>query len=399
MSAIVLRADAQELPLPDASVDLVVTSPPYFGLRSYIDGGKHYAGQIGDEETPASYVAALVDCTREWMRVLKPTGSIMVNLGDKYANDAKWGGATGGRHVAGLHGQTGIGRAKRRTGIPPKSLMLLPERYRIACVDQLGLTARAVLVWDKPNGLPESVQDRVRRSHEDWVHLTKQPHYFSAVDAIRTPAVRDDARASGKRYSSEIPGIGRKHQGLAAQPNHALGSLPGSVWRIATEPLSVPAELGVDHFAAFPTEWPRQLILGWSPSGICAACGEGRRPVSASQITADRGRRQFNPSSGNVGVLGKERVYRITGEACACPESTAPTRPSVIVDPFGGTGTTALVAHALGRIGITVDRSADYCRIARWRTTDPDQIAKAMRVEKPPTEVAGQLDIFAQATT
>jgi DNA modification methylase len=64
---------------------------------------------------------------------------------------------------------------------------MLPERYRIACLDQLGLTVRAVIVWSKPNGLPESVTDRVRRSHEDWVHLTKEPRYFAAVDEIREP--------------------------------------------------------------------------------------------------------------------------------------------------------------------------------------------------------------------
>ena len=75
MSAVVIRGDARQLPLPDDSADLVVTSPPYFGLRSYTDGGAHYAAQIGSEDTPAAYVAALLDCTREWMRVLKPSGS------------------------------------------------------------------------------------------------------------------------------------------------------------------------------------------------------------------------------------------------------------------------------------------------------------------------------------
>ena len=85
MSAVILRADARALPLPDASVDLIVTSPPYYGLRDYRDGDASLAGQIGSEATPAAYVAALLDCTREWMRVLKPSGSLFVNLGDKYA--------------------------------------------------------------------------------------------------------------------------------------------------------------------------------------------------------------------------------------------------------------------------------------------------------------------------
>jgi hypothetical protein len=95
--------------------------------------------------------------------------------------------------------------------------------------------------------------------------------------------------------------------------------------------------------------------------------------------------------------LGTGYLHVVTGESCACTDTTAPTRPAVVVDPFGGTGTTALVAAALGRIGVTVDRSADYCRLAAWRTTDRGEIAKAMRVAKPEKPVDGQevLDLFA----
>jgi DNA modification methylase len=76
VSAVVLRGDAAHLPLPDASADLVVTSPPFWSLRSYTDGGEHYDGQIGAEETPRAYLEALWACTREWVRVLKPEGSL-----------------------------------------------------------------------------------------------------------------------------------------------------------------------------------------------------------------------------------------------------------------------------------------------------------------------------------
>jgi hypothetical protein len=85
----------------------------------------------------------------------------------------------------------------------------------------------------------------------------------------------------------------------------------------------------------------------------------------------------------------------ITGYACACPQPDAPTRPALVVDPFGGTGTTALVAHMHGRHGITVDRSADYCRLAAWRTTDPGQRAAALQVPKPPPVPDGQDALFA----
>ena len=99
----------------------------------------------------------------------------------------------------------------------------------------------------------------------------------------------------------------------------------------------------------------------------------------------------YRPVSGTMLAPAETRI---TGYACACPEPTAPTCPSVVLDPFGGTGTTALVASTLGRIGISVDMSADYCRLARWRTTDPGQRAAALQVEKPPQQVDGQADLF-----
>lgn len=399
-SALVLRGDARTLPLPGASVDLVVTSPPYFALRSYTDGGEHYAGQIGAEATPAEYIASLIECTREWVRVLKPAGSIWVNLGDKYAGgggqwdkDDRPDALRGGRRVASNRGAT--------YGLRAKSLIMLPERYRIAAVDELGLIARAVVVWSKPNGLPESVTDRVRRSHEDWVHLTKLPRYFSAVDEIReSHSPVSVARSGRNRFAIDRSqeGIGSPNTVSPAQACNPLGKLPGSVWEIATEPLTVPAELGVDHFAAFPTEWPRRIILGWSPSGICTVCGEGRRPQRRAAKGGDNNPWSVNQTRAKSSTTWRaedDPVY-IAGYACACPEMIARTRPAVVLDPFGGTGTAALVAKALGRIGVTVDRSADYCRLAAWRTTDRAQLAKALRVPPPPKVHEAQLDLFGE---
>lgn len=392
-TATIIRADTRSIPLADASVDLVVTSPPYYDLRSYQDGGEHYAGQIGDEATPRAYIDNLLDATREWARVLKPGGSMFVNLGDKYG----------------------------RRG----SLSLLPERYRIACVDELGLIARATIVWHKPNAMPESATNRVRRSHEDWVHLTKSEDYYQAMDLIREDAeVRpgmvtwdDRKNGKGRRYS---PDNGHNAGGAGMMPN-PLGKAPRSVWDISTEPLIVPDHVSharccggrprpdcadeLDHFAAFPMEWPRRLITGWCPSGICTACGEGRRPVVVVDKVGGRTRRVVDTSSRGMAraasgfnAPGSYATYRttarVTGETCGCPAPDAPTRPAVVLDPFGGTGTTALVAAVLGRLGISVDMSADYCWLAGWRTSDPDQIARAMHVPKPPKQAVGQDDLF-----
>lgn len=277
MTLLVARADSRALPLPDASVDLIVTSPPYFDRRSYTDDGTHIGGQIGSEPTPADYVAALVECTREWFRVLRPGGSAFVNLDDKYNSPAS--GQNGiGRTSLENHGRTRTSTARDHSlvrrggtvaGYPRKSLLLLPERYRVACVDTLGLCARAVIAWDKPNATPDPTRDRVGRSHEDWLHLTRSERYFANIRSV-----------------------------------DPCGRLPRSVWRISTEPFKTPAELGITHLAPFPAEWPRRLILGWSPPA------------------------------------------------------------GVVLDPCGGTGTTAQVADALGRVGVSLDLSADYSRLA-----------------------------------
>ncbi|HEY9411071.1 MAG TPA: DNA methyltransferase [Jiangellaceae bacterium] len=287
----------------------------------------------------------------------------------------------------------------------------MPERYRIAAVDTLGLIARAVVIWSKPNGLPESVTDRVRRSHEDWVHLVKLPRYYAAVDTIRQPHARSWTTGRNGGTRPAVVASSSQYDGLADAGPNPLGALPGSVWTVPTEPLTVPAELGVDHFAAFPTEWPRRIIQGWSPSGICAACGEGRRPLVEREYEHRQNRfaNRFTDGLAAMGTHGKGRPgssaapdlklsASIVGEVCACPEPTAATHPAVVLDPCGGTGTVALVAHALGRTGITVDRSADYSRLAQWRTTDPGQLAKVLGVPKPPPQLDGQAGLFEVAS-
>jgi DNA modification methylase len=447
MTAVILRGDAARLPLPDDSVDLIVTSPPYFGLRAYSDGGEVYDGQIGSEATPAEYLTAFWDCTREWMRVLKPQGSLFVNLGDKYANDAKWGGRSNNKQAASDEGTPGY-RRRLETGFPAKSLMGLPWRYGIGCVDDLGLICRAEIVWDKPNGLPESVTDRVRRSHEQVFHFTRHDRYYSGVDEIREPhTYPNDTRHLRGQRNKHSPGAHDKGNTSNGNP---LGKLPGSVWGIASQPLVVPSGQ-VDHFAAFPMELPRRIILGWSPSGICTDCGEGRFPVASRTpmqwresptMSGRRGDKSFRPASGTMLAPAETRI---TGYACACTPYTdhegsgkptqrrdynpggedyhtqgtygrkqageyervgpwreyhleawtpPPTRPALVVDPFGGTGTTSLVADVLGRTGISFDRSADYCRLARWRTTDPGERARAMGVRKPPPVPDGQGSLF-----
>jgi hypothetical protein len=495
--ALVLQGDALHLPIADETVDLVVTSPPYFSLRDY---GTGHPAEVGSEPTPAEFLAALWAATAELKRVLKPTGSAFINLGDKYST-TMLGRMGNPRTVPQPNGEwSKLGRRGEfqtqqaaDPGVREKSLLLLPEAYRLGCTGmlaQLGgpdpglnLIARAVIVQSKINGIPESVTDRVRRSHEDWVHLTKSTRYYSAVDELREPHADSTlARAHLPRRVSPKDGVRKQGNpiGLSMEEpgtiisnsyvNNPLGKLPGSVWSIASEPLDLPDYLvrlptGVtmmdagplwrhvawmratgqpgpvivrelDHYAAFASELPRRLILGFSPPGICVDCGHGRFPVVESEYRQhrpsggrlsreERGSKVHDGGSGNWGTFGTN-LYRdatILGYACACTPHTdhpgtgdsernaaqrgtlllgrsqkprgndmervgpwreyhlnrwkaPPTRPAVILDPFGGVGTTAAVAVALGRIAVTVDLGYDYSLAAQWRVRYSPILAK-----------------------
>ena len=310
-NAVLLNANALNLPLADSSVDLIVTSPPYFALRSYQDGGEHYEGQLGAEATPKEFIDALIIATSEMVRVLKPSGSIFVNLGDKYSRGNKSRVQPDQFRPTAAITYDSVKYIKtesyENSGIAPKSLMGIPWRYALRCVDDLGLLLRAEIIWAKPNGMPESVTDRVTRKHEQWFHFVKSESYYSNIDAIREPYIAAPEKAQKSKVTTSKQGSNPTLLLEKDLEHNPLGKMPGSWWAIPTQPLQVPAELGIDHFAAFPIEWPRRLILGWSPPA------------------------------------------------------------AVVLDPFGGTGTTAAVAKALGRTGISVDLSSDYVRLADWR--------------------------------
>lgn len=398
--AYLLRGDATNLPMADGSVDAVITSPPYFALRSYQDEGDHFDGQIGSEPTPGEFLEALWAATREMARVLKPTGSIWVNLGDKYAGGGGHNNSNAGERAT----RRGPASYNKASDVRDKSLMGLPWLYALGCTGALAamggpdpglnLILRAEVIWSKPNGLPDPATDRVRRSHEQWFHFTTEPKYYTAIDELRTPVKTsggltwEERKALGDaaRY---CPDNGHASAGMAA---HELGRLPGSVWEVSLEGLRVPDWINVDHYAAFPQEWPRRIIIGWTPPGICSDCGEGRRPrIEVSEAYKAHRAKWGDWNADNRVSEGYDLVQghrasspppppaerQIVGHSCGCgDDSTAPTRPAVVLDPFSGTGTVAMVARALGRVGVGLDLSGDYLRLAQWRVFESGHARK-----------------------
>jgi hypothetical protein len=461
----------------------------FYALRSYRDNGQHYEGQLGDEATPAEFLRNLWAVMDECHRVLKASGSAFIELGEKFQGsgghnnggiakpDAKRPGLW---EADGIMGVIAEHRATRRNApdsyrknpewARPKSLMGLPWAFVLGLINPELFRAhidpgehpqwilRAEIIWHRLNGLPESVTDRVRRSHSAIFHLTKSERYYSAVDEIREGQTGTTKPQAPRRMESGN-GLTHRQGGTDGASLHPLGKLPGSVWSLPSEPLLLPdyfieddrgwrlwgtgpygkprkpkdeadeglfdvagvpkgakaipelvalwnyteeryregldvLRLGaVDHFAAFGTEFPRRLILGFSPPGICTVCGEGRRPVVEKRLIADdrgdvgsRGTRYAANGRTQHGYgenrAGRETGYgrdeaTILGYACACVTPNVPTRPSVVLDPFSGTGTTIGVAKSLGRVGVGVDLSADYCRLSRWRAEQSGHFKKA----------------------
>ena len=307
--------------LPDASVDMVLTSPPYYLLRDY-----QVPGQLGMESHVNGWVSNLHANIRELHRVLLPTGSLWLNLGDTYATHP-------------------------RQGAPRKSLLLGPERLALALVAD-GWLLRNKIVWAKSNPMPSSVRDRLTCTWEALYVFTKQPRYFFDLDAIRVPHT---TRHHGRlRPDFERPPReawrgpnGDDASGLTALKargviGHPLGKNPGDVWTLAS------SNYRGAHHATFPLTLARRAIQAGSPEARCVRC---RAPW----------RRRLIRSIGGTAVRGA------LGPTCGCQ---AVSEPALVLDPFFGAGTTAVAAEQLGRDWLGIELNLDFAGLAQRRIQD-----------------------------
>lgn len=280
--------------LPDESVHCCVSSPPYFGLRDY-----GVEGQIGLEPTLDAYLDGLVGVFREVRRVLRSDGTLWLNIGDSYANDGKWGGSSGGKHVAALHGQSGIGRNKVSTGLKPKDLMMVPARLALA-LQADGWWVRSDIIWHKPNPMPESVTDRPTSAHEHIFLLTKSAKYWYDAAAVAEPAV------NGERFHGAYIGSGNVTQARNGRIDHANTTATRNlrnVWTITPKPFK-----GA-HFATFPPDLAERCIKAGCPEGgavLDPFLGSGTTLLVADRLGRNGVGIELNP---DYAEMARERIY------------------------------------------------------------------------------------------
>jgi DNA modification methylase len=399
--------------LDDKSINTCITSPPYWGLRDYgtaewiggdpdcphmrttkiskdtstghkamfekgsVVGDAIYKkecpkcgavrkdSQLGLEETPEEFVDNLVKVFREVKRVLRDDGTVWLNLGDSYSS----GGRTTTTNQS-LRGDKdyGVTRPKPSKGIKPKDLIGIPWRVALA-LQQDGWYLRQDIIWHKPNPMPESVKDRCTKAHEYIFLLSKNVKYYFDNEAIK-----EDSKYHGKDKKSDKGNIRYEGKRTSNKDTKAQQSFvtinpkknKRSVWTITTKPFK-----GA-HFATFPKDLIEPCVLAGCPEKICVGCGKPYERVmqKPKQLEVDRNKRSGLDDRKVGGVLDKynrENPPIDLGVQKQCNCETNETKAGTVLDPFGGSGTTGIVAVNNNRHAVLCELNQEYIDLAKDR--------------------------------
>lgn len=358
--------------LPDRSVNCCVTSPPYYGLRDYgVDG------QIGLEETPEMYVQKLVDVFREVKRVLRDNGTLWLNLGDSYCGyKGKHYGDTSGNLIANTPVSEGASISfgtPQSSGLKNKDLMGIPWMVAFALRAD-GWYLRQDIIWNKPNPMPESVRDRCTKAHEYIFLLSKSPRYYYDADSIKTP-IKDSSFA---RLCQDIDG----QTGSDRVPGKTNGNMKacGNGWNGSSFDTGKTGEMKHTRGGKSPVKFDGNKADGcvtrihsgkeWSPS----MGGGGTNFIGHSGNYDKNGYPLYR------GMANKRSVWTVTTKPFKeahfatfpedlivnCIKAGCP-KGGLVLDPFMGAGTTALVSRKLSRHYIGFEINPKYAKIAEAR--------------------------------
>lgn len=413
---LLVNGNALHIPLPDESVHVVATSPPYFSLRSY-DGDQAVdwpevsyspmpglpqitipamTAPLGLEETPEAYVGHMVLIWRELWRVLHPSGVCWLNLGDTFARNPGKGVKFSGENTKFSNRQAVEGNRDSEIpeGVKPKDLMGIPWRVVFA-LQADGWWYRRDIIWWKPNAMPESIKDRPTSAHEYIFLLTKAERYFYDNEAIKEPlketslarlgrAIGED-RKDSDGYPGQTPhtitrprpnatalrfggnkadGYGtRLHSGNEWNPAPGRGANKRSVWSVSTK--GYPGT----HYAVWPEDLVEIMVrAGSSEHGCCPKCLAPWQRVIEKEtkiipVEERAGRMGHNGSPPQQsGWYWKAPMVLNEYWQPTCECSINETIPTRVLDPFAGSGTTPMVANQLGRVGIGMDLAHTYLR-------------------------------------
>lgn len=335
MSVTLLQGDVREVlaALPADHFDCVVTSPPYWGLRDY-----GVVGQIGLEPTLADHLAVMIDVFRAVRRVMKPTATLWLNYGDCYATTPN-GRSAAATKAAGNDDRTFRDKPFSTIGglLKPKDLCMIPNRLAIALQED-GWWVRSEIIWGKPNPMPDSSgRYRPSTAHEKIFMLAKSAKCFYDSEAVKLPA----SMSSIARWQQDIDaqaGSTRANGGVrSGRPMKAVGGKQRGHSR---------------RHAGFNDRWD-QMEKSEQCSGDRLLRNYEPAPVQVWEMAT----RSF--SEAHFATFPPELVERCI--AAGCPSG------GIVLDPFGGAGTTGLVADRLGRDATLVDLNSDYIEIARNR--------------------------------